>query len=557
MAFEATRKTVYDLLNDISYNIPINQRKYVWKKNNWEELFDDINLIMENSSGDHFLGSVVLNKIKVDDNIKNHCSIVDGQQRIITLTIAISAIGFLFAELNAFDSFEGLTKNLFVKNSKGEEFPIVSKNCNKDVFNLVNCLRNNVIIRKSSNMPMVTLHELVSESRVSKLIDECFTFYYNKFKTCANGDTLKLESFLKSIQDMKYINIIADNQEDAYSIFEVLNARGQPLMDFDLLSNYILKCFSNEKKNSIKEILECIKDLVDNEELFLKHYVTHKYGKKSDKDENRAYKLIVKNEKNKNKVTFLEDLLKKAQYYNKIISYQDCTALEKKVFSFFKPRRQQQFRPLVMGLMHQLDLYKITQDEYDSTLMFLYEFFIYFNVIGEQTSNKIEDIVYGYSYKIENEFDKSLLKKFKKSMAERVPESKEDLKNYLNNLKYSNQFKPFSGSKKRENVIAILEIIEREKNSDINFDEFDIEIEHIYPDSQSTDNSRLGNLILLEKELNEKCKNKPLIEKIQFYKQSKFSMVKEIADDCQDFNIDERLNRIVEAVYEIIQELKK
>ena len=44
MAFEATRKTVYDLLNDISYNIPINQRKYVWKKNNWEELFDDINL---------------------------------------------------------------------------------------------------------------------------------------------------------------------------------------------------------------------------------------------------------------------------------------------------------------------------------------------------------------------------------------------------------------------------------------------------------------------------------------------------------------------------------
>ena len=141
-------------------------------------------------------------------------------------------------------------------------------------------------------------------------------------------------------------------------------------------------------------------------------------------------------------------------------------------------------------------------------------------------------------------------------MSQRVPDDQDDLKNYLNNIKYSNHYKAFSGSKRRENVKAILEIIEKEKNPDINFDELDIEIEHIHPDSQSIDNSRLGNLMLLEKELNEKCKNKSLIEKIQFYKQSKLSMAKEIVDDYQDFNIDKRLNHIVEDVYEIIQELK-
>ena len=87
-------------------------------------------------------------------------------------------------------------------------------------------------------------------------------------------------------------------------------------------------------------------------------------------------------------------------------------------------------------------------------------------------------------------------------MADRVPDGKDDLTNYLNNLKYSNHFKQFSGSKKRENVKAVLEIIEKEKNADINFEELNIEIEHIYPDSESVDNARLGNLILLEKELN-------------------------------------------------------
>lgn len=43
--------------------------------------------------------------------------------------------------------------------------------------------------------------------------------------------------------------------------------------------------------------------------------------------------------------------------------------------------------------MHQRDLKSINEKRYEDALRFLYEFFIYFNVIGEQTSNKIEDVV--------------------------------------------------------------------------------------------------------------------------------------------------------------------
>lgn len=203
-----------------------------------------------------------------------------------------------------------------------------------------------------------------------------------------------MENQLKIIGESKNeIHRLAEYSEDAYTVFEILNARGQPLTDFELLRNYLLKNTSTEEKKDVIESLDEIENLLGaNTELFLKHYVMHKYGIKSIKTD-RPYKILVKQEKANNTIKFLVDLMQKALYYNRIITYENCNEFEKKVFPFFKPRRQQQFRPIVLSLMHQRDLKSINEKRYEDALRFLYEFFIYFNVIGEQTSNKIEDIV--------------------------------------------------------------------------------------------------------------------------------------------------------------------
>ncbi len=86
MSFNADDKRVYDLLNDKEYIIPINQRRYIWNKNNWTELLDDIMLVYDEKKNDHFIGSIVLKKENINDGIRNHYSIIDGQQRISTLT---------------------------------------------------------------------------------------------------------------------------------------------------------------------------------------------------------------------------------------------------------------------------------------------------------------------------------------------------------------------------------------------------------------------------------------------------------------------------------------
>lgn len=556
MAFEANKKTIYELLNDISYSIPVNQRKYVWGKNNWIELFDDINMSMSESNNNHFFGSIVLNKLNINDYIKNHYSIIDGQQRILTITIALVAIGLLFSELGDFNTFNGLTKNMLVKNSKGENFPIISKEANVEVYNLVRILVDNAEVREKANMPMITINELIYASKASKKVADCLTYFYDSFKFKINNDSSKLENYKDAILKINYINVTADNQEDAYSIFEALNARGQPLDDFDLLSNYILKNFKEEKKKDVKTILNTIKDLTENVELFLKHYVIHKYGKKSDKDENRPYKIIVKFEKDNDKRKLLEDLLTKAKYYNKIITYADCSDIEYKVFSFFKPRRQQQFRPIVLGLMHQLELNVIQQQTYNDAIMFLYKFFIYYNIIGDQTSNKIEDIVYGYSNKIENQFDEKTIDDMRKSMSERIPDDKESLLNYLKNLRYSNHFKVYSGSKNRENVQAVLEILEKEKGCTLDFNALTINLEHLLPDSETVENSVIGNIMLLEKSINDACTNKSLEQKAGIYSLSQLLTPQYISRHYDEFDANSRMNEMVEQLYNLIITLK-
>lgn len=557
MSFKAEDRSIYNLLNDKMYSVPTNQRRYVWEQQNWEELFEDIKLIVESKTINHFLGSIVLIKENIDDGIKQHFCIIDGQQRISTITIFLCAIGYLFVENGDLDLFEGLTKNLQVWNSRNKPFSIVSDNANKEINRLVSRLVEAVEIRNRNGacFPLMSIHDLAMDASLSKRIENCLSYFYTELKKEIKQNSDCLEIYKESILGMRYIDIVADSSEDAYTIFEVLNARGQPLNDFELLRNYFLKNVKAEEKVIVLEVLDAIESLLESSTaLFLKHYITHRYGLKATKND-RPYKVIVGKEKSTDKIKLLDDILKKAQYYKKIISYDNCNQFEKKVFSFFKPRRQQQFRPIVLSLMHQRELKRIDENEYENALRFLYEFFIYFNVIGEQTSNKIEDIVYNYAYEIENCFDDTTISKMKSSMSERIPSSIDGLKTSMKNIRYSSKWKVYSGSKKAENVRAILEIIERERGYTGEFSPEYFSIEHVYNDSDSENNSEIGNLILLETKLNEACKNKDIADKIEIYQKSNLYLPKEI--DSSTFNMSERTERIIQAIYDIIKELKE
>jgi uncharacterized protein with ParB-like and HNH nuclease domain len=74
--------------NKIRFHIPKYQREYVWSKWNWEALFDDL----EESSGGHFLGSIICINTETDSAKPADLELVDGQQRMTTLSLLYLAI---------------------------------------------------------------------------------------------------------------------------------------------------------------------------------------------------------------------------------------------------------------------------------------------------------------------------------------------------------------------------------------------------------------------------------------------------------------------------------
>ena len=89
----AEARSLTFLANEGSVKIPFFQRAYVWKKDNWEDLISDL---LE-SDKNHFLGSLILKQVQSPSGDTKQVLVIDGQQRLTTLSILLRAL------LNSFD----------------------------------------------------------------------------------------------------------------------------------------------------------------------------------------------------------------------------------------------------------------------------------------------------------------------------------------------------------------------------------------------------------------------------------------------------------------------
>lgn len=546
------------LLNNKSFIVPQNQRKYVWKKNNWEELIEDIDLVYKQIKPNHFIGSVVLKTVNKDDGIRSHYSIIDGQQRVLTLTLLITAIGYLYAKQHDFKKIRGLEIYFLVTDRYGEKYPIISEEANADVHRVVKCLIEKSKEAEESKEHIIPAEEIVKEASANKSIRDCFLYFVNDLESKITS-VKDIDRYQEIIEGIRYIDVSADTDEDAYTIFEVLNARGQALTDFDLLRNFLLKNSSPDKKDAISNQIISIESLLSNNvEDFLKHYALHKYGIRTDNNDKRAYKIISKKEKKSDINIFASDLLLKARFYKQILTGSECSDKIARIFAFYKSHNQRQYRPLILGLIHQKEQGRISDVEYEKINEYLYRFFVCYKIIGEQASNKLDDIVEKYSEEIENRFSEDVLLRLKKSLIKRLP-NKNSFTNSFRSLCYSNKWKPFSGSRRKSKVFAVLEFYEVLNGCTVQIDTTSYNIEHCLSDADSEDNSRIGNLIILENELNKKVKNKPIIEKCREYKQSCLSQPQTIVEAVkkENFDPDERETIMAQRIFSAIHELSE
>ena len=408
----------------------------------------------------------------------------------------------------------------------------------------------------SSLTEILNLH--VVNKQIEKPIINCLLFYYGELKKRSNNDIIMVRN---ALIETNFVEIIATTEEDSYTIFEILNARGQDLEDHELLKNYIMRYIRPQEQTKIDEVKEkwtehIDKGLKSNVKKFFKHYTTHKYAT-AKKDS--VYKIIQRSNPNKDVNILFDDILQKVGYYNVILNpIKDgedcnCSMIEYQVFSFFKKKKAEQFRPLILSLMHQNRLNNIDENAYNKALNYLLLFFICYNIIGEEKSNKLEEPIYKYSPLIENKLADNTINEFIESLNKRLP-NRDAFINIFRNIGWSNHTAFYRDSKNKERVKIVLEILEKNR-SGLDLPE-DYTLEHILPDSESEDNALIGNIIPLEKHLNERCKNKSLKEKVPIYKESNFAIARGFAiryENCIDnFSVQKRTQFIAELIYDFL-----
>lgn len=559
MSFEAKDYPISDILNKAVFDIPRNQRRYVWKKENWNDLFEDIIFsISENKP--HFVGSFVLEGGRKQDGL-SYYTIIDGQQRFTTITMMLLAIMKHFHENDMTDDFLGTISYFQSKNNRNQDILILNSEYHISLASLIRGIIS--LDKKISISSFVDSHNL-SRSR-DNCICEGIKFFYSAIKNNLTGcDSIpdRLREIRSAVLDMTAVKIVSTSEEDSYTIFEILNARGQELAAHELLKNYIMRYIQPvERRDDAKSMWEDMENKLGTSfDKFIKHYATHRYGDTRDKYSS-SYQAIQKATHGQHISELFDDIKLKAEYYAKIIhpvkgASGNCSDLEYDIFSFFKSKRFEQFRPILLSLIHQHELEKMSTQRYELTLKYINNFFICYTIIGEEKSNKLEDVVFRFARTLEDNYSDSLLQELADNLKGKIP-GFEWFQNAFKNIGWSNHTDLYKGDKNKNRVQIIIEVIEKYVTQKNDVEEFTIE--HILPDSESPDHAQIGNLIPLETSLNRRCATLPLNKKLPIYSESGFMTARNMARryQDQDFNPSARTTFLAKLIYNNILELNQ
>ena len=254
MSFNAHDKQMGEILNRAVFDIPRNQRRYVWTENNWKELLEDVVFSCRKDVAPHFIGSIVLENRGKKDGI-DYYTIIDGQQRITTIVIALIAIMKLLVEYGMDDDYFGTLDYVRVKNNRNQTMSIIASDYHVSLENLIEGIGEREII---SNQTMsVFIDTKIVSKKKDKVLGNALKYYYNEIKCiCENcGETTdKLLEIRNAIINMTIVCIISDSAEDSYTIFEILNARGQELEEHELLKNYIMRYIQPVDRRDVAKV---------------------------------------------------------------------------------------------------------------------------------------------------------------------------------------------------------------------------------------------------------------------------------------------------------------
>lgn len=274
---ETVNKYAVSSLLDIEvalvYAIPRYQREYTWSKNQWEALFDDL---LENDP-QYFLGSVICIRQTTDALAIQQLELVDGQQRMTTLSILLAAIYASYNQLGLTSS-DGLQFELYnLKNKlilkkqpdKPRLIPQVQNSNQQDYF---------AVLKDAGVLEDAELVANAGNRRVFK----AYRYFLQRIQDYvgqASDKTAAFLTLLEKVNTATLVKIDVGSHSDAYTLFESLNNRGVPLTAIDLMKNKLLAKIEQIEKGSIdkafsrwSKVIEALGDDYAVQERFFRQY---------------------------------------------------------------------------------------------------------------------------------------------------------------------------------------------------------------------------------------------------------------------------------------------
>ncbi|MCD7709849.1 MAG: DUF262 domain-containing HNH endonuclease family protein [Porphyromonadaceae bacterium] len=418
---------LYEILSsngNFYYVIPKYQREYTWSYHEWEALYDDIS---ENNAG-YFIGSIIC--IPLGDAIKPSLEVIDGQQRLITLSLFLAAIYTRLKEHKADLSEEDedelpLLKKALKSDDSPNEMKLVPQvqNHNRDDFD---CLMNEAGLRKAP----APKHPYYPMRKIAR----CYTYFLNRIDTDIDEEAKKVngKSAVKFMLDLydkvkqaMLVKIEVSTHSDAYMLFESLNNRGTPLTAIDLMKNLIMeRAESNSNNKTGDDCFNCwqtllgyLSDDYNVQERFFRQYYNafkHRLNVPFQTDNNRKkdplgamatrsnllniFESLIK----KDLSAFLEDILTCGQIYSWLILQDSTETTYRKALEDLDHIQGAPSYLLLMYLMRNKNNLGITEGQINEHIRLLTRYFVRRNVTDYPSTRDLTRIFMDIISRIED-----------------------------------------------------------------------------------------------------------------------------------------------------------
>ena len=351
---DARKGNIYEILNgNRQFLIPVYQRFYSWDIDQCKRLWNDIVEMQRKGKAGHFVGSIVNIAEQAMPTSVQKYMIIDGQQRMTTLTLLLLALRD-YAIKNPSDTTINARRidNMLLKNeyeSGDERYKLLLTETDRDI-----------LISLVEEKP-------ISESIRSRLIEN-YNFFANKL---ADKEIQPAEVY-ESIVKLQIVNITLDRAvDDAQAIFESLNSTGKELSESDLIRNYVLMGLEPSEQTYVYEhlwrpmeqlfIYETQGTVMD---AFFRHYLTMKLSRIPK--QGRVYEEFKLYHLNCEFGTIRElcqDLLEYAKYYTNIVFKRNSDTDLKKLYEDIIDLRMEVSYPFLLKIHHDCREGLITSDE--------------------------------------------------------------------------------------------------------------------------------------------------------------------------------------------------